>query len=288
MFRGNTYCEIEATIQSFPRHFTVIAPAFPAVGRTTSDGFVHVHDVSCEHSIPVRQQLHENGLNPEWITAGQHPEVIRQAMLQSLQDGCSTVFCDALQDEDLASVVQAAKSLNRPILWIGSAGLAHALASQIPTCALPKTLPAKGSVLLFVGSTHPINQKQVKALREQFKVADWPSTNDAPPTSSIFFLNILNGVTTPEDVQTAVAEIDPAGVGCLFMTGGDTAHMVCQALGVESIHLQQEFAPGVSQGTAIGEAFSGCSIILKSGGFGDANLLHCIAQTFNLQKRNGQ
>ena len=57
------------------------------------------------------------------------------------------------------------------------------------------------------------------------------------------------------------------------MTGGDTAHFVCRTLGIHALLLQREFAPGVPLAIAEGGPFDGVSVVLKSGGFGEPDLL---------------
>jgi uncharacterized protein YgbK (DUF1537 family) len=57
------------------------------------------------------------------------------------------------------------------------------------------------------------------------------------------------------------------------MTGGDTAHFVCRALDIQALHLEREFAPGIPLATAEGGPFDGVSVVLKSGGFGEPDLL---------------
>ena len=77
----------------------------------------------------------------------------------------------------------------------------------------------------------------------------------------------------------------PHHVSCLFMTGGDTAALVCRALGIESLDLEIELAPGLPQGTAAGGRFGGCTVVLKSGGFGESSIMSRLVDQFGHRER---
>ena len=83
-----------------------------------------------------------------------------------------------------------------------------------------------------------------------------------------------------EEVLRATEGIQRQDVGCLFMTGGDTALSVCEALGITALRLQREFVSGVPLCLAEGGRFDGVNVILKSGGFGDRDLLCRILDSF--------
>jgi uncharacterized protein YgbK (DUF1537 family) len=285
VFRGNTFHEVKATVDVFPNHLAVIAPAYPALGRTSSDGMLHVRDIAGESSIPVREHLHAIGLHPRWIAPSQSAQHIEQQMSQSLREGNRAVFCDANTAEDLQSIVQAARAMQTRILWIGSAGLAHALANGLPIVEQPLEHPANGAVLIFSGSDHPVTQRQMAALHDHHEVLTWPSAGYSKrSTDSVIVFRIERGQTTEEEIRAAVSSFMPQTVSCLFMTGGDTAMLVCHALGIHSLHLHHEFEPGIPQATAEGGLFAGRTVILKSGGFGSTDVLCRIAKHFNHQK----
>jgi uncharacterized protein YgbK (DUF1537 family) len=289
VFRGNTFHEIKATIDVFHNYLAVIAPAYPALGRTSSDGMLRVRDIAGESSIPVRERLHAIGLHPRWIAPGHSAQHIEQQMSQSLREGNRAVFCDANTAEDLQSIVRAARAMQTRIptriLWIGSAGLAHALADHLPIAEQPLEHPTDGAVLIFSGSDHPVTQRQIAALHEQHEVFIWPTVDSGKkPTDSIIVFRIERGHTTEEEIRAAVSSLMPQTISCLFLTGGDTAMLVCRALGIHSLRLHHEFEPGIPQATAEGGLFAGCTVILKSGGFGSADVLCRIAKHFNHQK----
>jgi len=100
------------------------------------------------------------------------------------------------------------------------------------------------------------------------------------PTPAADLLLPIRSETTETEIRNALRHLTPQSIGCLFMTGGETAAQLCRALGIETLLLTHELAPGVPAGIAEGGAFDGVPVVLKSGGFGSPDLLHRISQTF--------
>jgi len=71
-----------------------------------------------------------------------------------------------------------------------------------------------------------------------------------------------------------------APIGGLVLTGGDTASLVCQALGATSIHLRGQITEGFPWGNLHGGMLDRLPVATKSGGFGDDNALLGSAQFF--------
>jgi uncharacterized protein YgbK (DUF1537 family) len=87
-------------------------------------------------------------------------------------------------------------------------------------------------------------------------------------------------MTTAEQIRRVVASVVGERIGCCVMTGGDTAALVCRALGVRSLRLTEEYAPGLPQGVAVGGVLDGVTVVLKSGGFGSEDVLCGMAERF--------
>jgi len=300
VFRGNTFHEIQAAVDGFADRFVVIAPAYPALGRIAVDGRLWVSDLTGRRSIAVREELKAVGLEPRWIGAGEDACSVERQMRASLADGVRTVFCDGVEDADLHAVVRAAIALRKRVLWIGSAGLAHALAAEMTAKRnlrprwVGRDVP--GIVLVFAGSDHPVSARQLEDLQQHHgrcgAESGWVTEDPAggrdsehrlgyPEKRRVAVFRVQWGVTTEEEIRAAVAGFSGRRIGCLFMTGGDTAMLVCRALRIRALRLQQEFAPGIPQGTAVGGPFSGSTIVLKSGGFGDVGAIRRVADHFS-------
>jgi uncharacterized protein YgbK (DUF1537 family) len=255
VFRGNTFVEIAATIRAFPDRLAIIAPSFPAAGRTSADGMLHIQDLTGHQSIPLREGLRATGVHPAWLAATHD----LRSLAASMQQPAQAIFCEASDDQHLQTIVQAARGLKLPILWIGSAGLAHALSAALYSrSASPAPRLPRGGLLLFTGSNHPVSLQQLASLL----------------TESVTVVHIERNVTSQSQIREAASHIEH---GTLLMNGGDTALQVCRALGILALQILGEFAPGIPQATACGGRFDGATVILKSGGFGDADLLCRIA-----------
>ncbi len=187
--RGNIGPELAAALGALRsmrdesvRTVAVMAPAFPAIGRTTKDGAQLAHG----------QPLHELDIwRVQGLTGRAHiPEMLRayglrcevlgldavRAPLADLAEkmnaaaGESDVLvCDAETDGDLLAIAAASIQMTAKPLWVGSAGLAY----QLPQAAgiakrsagdgfsLP---PIDGPILFAIGSLSRNSLEQVRVL----------------------------------------------------------------------------------------------------------------------------
>ncbi len=273
VFRGNTVLEIAAALRHAAFDLAIIAPAFPALGRIVDDGVLHVHDSTGPRSIPIAQRLAEGGCSLVRVGPDESTERLAASMKACMANGSTALLCDASTHTHLTHIVRGARSVGKEILWIGSGGLAQALAAELPplTTHPPKQM-AHGATIFFVGSPHPVSQAQVDHLRRVARIAEH-RTPSIHSTQHDLLVPITLGQATPADIRHAIAAHAPEQTGCLFMSGGNTAHFVCRALEIQSIRLLHEFAPGVPVGVAEGGPFDGVRVVLKSGGFGEPDLL---------------
>src|SRR6266404_4612940 len=65
--RGNVGQEIAATIRYFRRDCAIIAPAFPAMGRTVRNGILEWKDCSGGGSVDIRELLQQQGIPSQRI-----------------------------------------------------------------------------------------------------------------------------------------------------------------------------------------------------------------------------
>jgi uncharacterized protein YgbK (DUF1537 family) len=252
-------------VRAYSGRFAVIAPAAPRHGRTFADGILHVRDIAGSSAVPLRARLSDAGLQPDWLPASSDAAQLELSMRTASRNRVP-VFCDGSTEDDLTAVVTAARGIPEPILWIGSSGLAHALAAHLypkAKSSLPLN-PLAGAVVVFSGSNHPVTQRQLVHLQE-----------DGSP---VLAFRVERNHTTDDEIRHAVAGASRRTIGCLVLNGGDTAYQVCRALSIRSIRLSGEFAPGVPMGIAEGGTFDGGTLLLKSGGFGEADFLTRLAR----------
>lgn len=79
--------------------------------------------------------------------------------------------------------------------------------------------------------------------------------------------------------ELTLAILDQTRIGGLFLTGGDIAIAVAQALGAQGYRIQQEVAPCIPCGCFINSELDDLPVITKAGGFGSESTL-CDALSF--------
>ena len=273
VFRGNTVSEIAVTLRHAHFDLAILAPAYPALGRTIQCGVLHIQEPGRAQSLAISDLLAEAGCSVVSLVADQTTDALAVSLKDCIANGTPAALCDASTQLDLTRIVRAAHSLDKRILLIGSGGLAHALAAEFPVAATKLDAPIHlGATIFFVGSPHAVSRAQINHLREFARVAEYHAATSRTGDDDLI-IPVQLGSTTPEQIRHAVAAHAPAQIGCLFMTGGDTAHFVCRALDIQSLRLLHEFAPGVPVAVAEGGPFDGVRVVLKSGGFGEPDLL---------------
>ena len=254
--RGNVGAEIAAARTAFGCETAVITPAFPAMGRTVEEGYLRVAGAEAIH---LAARL---GLYPCL-------HVPPSAVSAAIQTGAAFISIDAACDRDLDTIAAAGLESGRRILWAGSAGLASALARTLPWGGPPGPRPAPrpaSSVLFCIGSDHPVTVEQQRRLL-------------ALGRGEHMVLNLSVRQTSVERVRELVGNAAGAATA-LVLSGGDTASLVCRALGVRRIQLVDEILPGIPWGYLSGGAFDHLRVATKSGGFGAPHALIQVADFF--------
>jgi uncharacterized protein YgbK (DUF1537 family) len=255
--RGNVGAEIAAALTAFGCEAAVITPAYPAMGRTVEEGYLRVRDAE---AIDLAARLRSQGLE-----ACAHVQPL--AVYAAIQAGARFISVDAACDRDLDTIAAAGLESGRRILWSGSAGLASALARTLPCWAGRGRAPRPASSVLFcIGSDHPVTVEQQRHLL-------------ALGRSEHVVLNLSLRPTSLNRVRELVESAAGAATA-LVLSGGDTASLVCRALGVRRIQLEDEIVPGIPWGYLSGGAFDGWRVATKSGGFGPPHALIQVADFF--------
>jgi uncharacterized protein YgbK (DUF1537 family) len=230
------------------------------MGRTVEEGYLRVGDAE---AIDVAARLA--------LESSVH--VQPSAVYAAIRAGARFISVDAACDRDLDTIAAAGLESGRRILWCGSAGLASALARTLPWggppgpgCPLGPAARPASSVLFCIGSSHPVTVEQQRHLL-------------ALGRSEHVVLNLPVRQTSLERVRELVGNAANTATA-LVLSGGDTASLVCRALGVRRIQLEDEIVPGIPWGYLSGGAFDGWQVATKSGGFGAPHALIQVANFF--------
>ena len=277
--RGNTGAEIVAALREFGCDAAVVNPAFPAQGRVVETGVLRVAGDAAFRPVEIAAWLRANGAaDCRHIRPGQISNAIAQ--------GARFLSLDAVCDGDLAGIAAEILATPRRILWAGSGGLAAALARCLPppAPAAPDPLKQTGPVLYCLGSDHPVTLEQKSRLLQAREVrllragtASAAEVRAALELGNHVALRIPRGQVAMENLRCLLSACRPAP---FFISGGDTAALVCQALGVNAIEMSRELAPGIPMGILRGGVADNSTVVTKSGGFGSPHDLVRIGDYF--------
>ena len=313
--RGNVAAELAAALGGARRDRVIVAPAFPAAGRTTVRGIQRVHGVPVDETEmandphnPVRDAHVPGLLAGAFSSVGAlgvedlaDPELVHRAL-----EDYECVVADVERDADLEALVRAVPDPAR-VLWAGSAGLALALGSVYPgPCAGTagvQRAPVR-PVLVVVGSLSGVARKQVRRLVKAFGAVDVPvddrESNAVHKAVGTAREALAGGtcaiVRSPEErvacsesVLGSLAEVatllsEEGLFEGLVLTGGATAVGVARRLGASGIRLDGEVEPGVTIGALIGPR--PYPIVTKAGGFGGPDTLEGAVEALSGEERN--
>ncbi len=312
--RGHPGPELAAVMDALGLDQALVAPAFPAQGRTTRDGQQRAHGGDARH-LDLRALFR--------ATAGGRPvqglglNVVRQgpaATYLALRTSAGAiVIADAETDPDLATLAGAAVKCGLKLLC-GSAGLARALADALPPLPValaPRPLSrSAGPILVVAGSRHPRTARQVESARRRGAEVVRPSSaflsgDDRAVAAVIQAVTgrlalgqdvILTTAGIPSPGEAALGEEMVAArlgrvvralaigsrLGGLVLTGGDIAAAVCSALAATTLWLRGEVLPGIAWGILLDGALPGLPVVTKAGGFGSNDALEAAIRHLHL------
>jgi D-threonate/D-erythronate kinase len=208
---------------------------------------------------------------------GVHPAATGEAVPTGLS------IWDAETDTDLDRIVAAAAGLDR-VLWVGSGGLAAALAQRFGQARRADSPLLPRPILGLFGTNHPVVQKQLAAVTEHHE-----TVHDSEEAERVARLvrqrdPLLLSVTIPAGtardeaarridatLAALVRRLDPPGT--LIVAGGETLRGLCQALDAVQLDVTGEVMPGVPRSVLRGGSWDGAAIVSKSGAFGAPDLL---------------
>ncbi len=302
--RGSVAAEISVTLEATHLEQAIVAPAFPAAGRTTVDG------VQLVHGVPVHEtEMRNDPRTP--VTEGHVPTLLRETLssvgtldLEELEEPeivrrkleeSACVVVDAKRDADLETLVRAVPEPSE-VLWVGSAGLAGALGVVYPGPGVEESISgvqSAGRVLVVIGSVSGVAREQLRCLTEEYgEVSHSVRVDSADAVREVvkevrraFDEGPCAVLHSPEErgekgatgkfvkALTEAVEIlaQDDAFDALVLTGGSTAMGVSRVLGASGIRLDGEVEAGVPVGALIGP--HPYRVVTKAGAFGSEDTL---------------
>jgi D-threonate/D-erythronate kinase len=291
------------------RTIAVLAPAFPALGRTTVNGHQHLDGVPLEEtelwrcegitgSASLLDMMNRSGLESRLVpieTVRRGAGSIRAAMTDAAKQ-VDVLVSDAETEEDLAALARASLEIGGDPVWVGSAGLIGHLLDAADVSRQITNIPepglSAGPLLFVVGSLSSVSRRQAERLSKEDVVVLPIDSNVGPTALADLLASTLAAgkdvllQSTPKAVLSrpdAVALCAALGelvaphvwhIGGLFATGGETARAVLTGMGVKTLRPVTEIERGIPLSVAGGPR--PFPVITKAGAFGNlATMLNC-------------
>jgi len=238
---------------------------------------------------------------------------LRKTVTQILVDGVRHVTFDAQSQSDLEKIAETAFSLPYKILPVGSAGLASSMTAALRAKVSRSTAEHKkmpdGHLILVCGSASEVASRQIETLvaNHPYETVSLAAALLTGPKAHAKLVSEARGagkILAEKDliirtqsvadgghitcsktgmsdagriveglavfVRALVDVVKPAG---LFLTGGDTAAAVLDALGSTGVSVQGEVITGMVQGRIRGGLMDGSPVVTKAGAFGKPDAL---------------
>lgn len=292
--RGNLGAEITAVLAAGGHQFAVVTPAFPAMGRRLLEGRLQVEGSTEFEALHLPTLLAEQGLLhvahlglPE-VRSG--PALLHERFEWHRRKGAEVIVADAVSDDDLVCITEAALQCTPVPLLVGSAGLgahvaAHPTLYRDASRAFSQPASsARGSVapvLLVVGSKSQTTRAQVAALAANIALEIVPLDTEARAKTEAALRagkHVLiplrwEGVEEENRLRAVLALLSQVSVSGLILSGGDTAAQVCGLLGAWGLRLEGEVETGLPWGRLLGGEGEGIPVCTKAGAFGKEGAL---------------
>ncbi len=303
--RGNIVEEVREVAKRMQASIIVVATAFPDMGRICRDSVVYVHDKplrETEHGKdplkPVTEDNLSNLFSPFNRVVHLSVDTIRARSWPMLRDG--VVVCDSTTNEDLNLIAEWALSLNRKVLFVGSAGLGEALVNQHypskPILGLVASLSEvtrrqvlyaqnRGISTVSVSVCDLLVQKGIHSYAERVRLLLSQNKDVLLIASSVLehseykaSIETGRGLGLSESqvgnaVRLALSTIakevmETHELGGLFLTGGDTAFGILELLKISEVEIKGEVLLGLPLLEVVGSKYASLKLVTKAGAFG--------------------
>ena len=292
LLRGHIGPELAAMRCGRTPAVIVMAPALPAQGRTTIDGWQCLNGQRLANADAPRL-LDSAGLTSARISLALVRGAPSQlaASMAELARHHDALVCDAETEPDLQAIATAIAALPQAgwdgsIIWAGSSGLARHIPVAMGMAGAfdPIEKPHfRRPILVVVGSRTSVAHEQADDAGRSTgipRARNSTALGKALDSGNDAMVVIEPSDETAEDprlCEELASWISPHvdKVGALIVTGGETARAVLTASNITGLRLLREVEPGVPLAVSTGARH--IPVITKSGPFGNrATLAHCV------------
>lgn len=264
--QGNIGPVADALLDELGSTFAVVTPAYPANGRTVYKGYLFVGDVLLSES-----SMREHPLTP--MTDASLVRVLQRQTERPVgrlgTPHVTYAIADAVVDDDLRSLAAAHRDL--PLL-VGGAGLALGLPAAYGYSGPAATASrVEGPAVLLAGSLSAATREQIARFEPAVTIDEYEGYDGA----TLLVHSGERGVRAPHEVEQRLAAIAQEavehGARRIVVAGGETSGAVVEALGITTLAVGADIAPGVPWMTTPDGRLS---LALKSGNFGGPDFFH--------------
>ena len=255
----------------------VVAPAIPAIGRTTIGG------VQYDHGIRIDARA-TSCAGSDIVSAD-----VRSVIEQTGGGHCRVA--DAETEEDLERLMETYLGQGN-VVFVGSLGLAMALVTQLPPSGRRSDPgPPARCPILVCGSRHPLSHSQIEHAKGggvrnlgfdpalmDFRETINPHAN-APILISILPSRPSGSAHSPELILdrfvaaccALMARVKPDGLGVI---GGETAYYLLRSLAAQHLEVFDRQAEVIACSRVIGGVMNGHRLVCKGGSVGPEDSVH--------------
>jgi uncharacterized protein YgbK (DUF1537 family) len=294
--RGNVIAETMALLDISGRREALIAPAFPAQGRTVRGGIVYVDGKPLAQTAFAKDALSPPPLAPlDEVFAAAKPglRVKTVAPPDAFDGGTDIWIADSETDADLTNIVESFAPRMHSVLMVGSAGLTRALAQVCvdghPAPSGPQHVT--GTIVFAVGSRATRSAEQVEALAAEPETTVLLAPNGRLQSAKIPSARNLVLKATADDegnegdaecvaanmAKHAIEIVRGARAEALVATGGDTAIAILAASGNPALQVLGDLMPGIPY-ARIRLGSASLWLVTKAGGFGGRDTFRDVAR----------
>ena len=247
MLRGNAAAETAELVRSGGFGQAVLCPALPRLARVCRDGFLRTQD---DRNVPLPAD----------------------AVLSTP---------DADTDEDLSRIAAGVLTADTDLLPAGSSGLARPWARELARlhgleAGNPQPPAADRPTLCVIGSVHPRSLEQMA-----YALSNSVLTEAGGDPARSQLLRVTMGAIPDGWADQLRNSVASGKFGSLVLSGGSTAGLVFDALGVNAFEIGGSTTAGAPWGTIRGRIGEGCTVVTKSGAFGNPDELARIVRSLN-------